>query len=122
MVRRTLEDHGWWRCLTGEEKEKIRKDFWAVGRLTLEAWLGPRVRHPSIHIHEKTTIVEARTATDGAYAVVLDDKTTVNVHHIILATGYAPNMENVAFLDRTTIVRELQTVNGNFKRICPICM
>ena len=37
MVRRTLEDRGWWRRLTDEEKDKIRKDFWAVGRLTLEA-------------------------------------------------------------------------------------
>jgi thioredoxin reductase len=113
MVRRTLKDHGWWRRLTDEEKEKIRKDFWAVGRLTLEAWLGPRVDQPNIHIHEKTTIAAARDATDGTYDVVLDDDTTVNVHHIILGTGYAPNMENVAFLDRRTILQELQTLNGS---------
>jgi cation diffusion facilitator CzcD-associated flavoprotein CzcO len=113
MVRRTLEDHGWWRRSTDEEKDKIRQDFWAVGRLTLEAWLGPRVLHPNIHIHEKTTIVAARTLTDGTYEVTLDDDTTVQVHHIILATGYAPNMQHVAFLDRTTILRELQTLNGS---------
>ena len=113
MVRRTLEDHGWWRRSTQEEKEKIRNDFWAVGRLTLEAWLGPRVHQPNIHIHEKTTIVAARTAADGTHEVLLDDETTVNVHHIILATGYVPNMQNVAFLDRTTILRELKTLNGS---------
>ena len=115
MVRRTLKDHGWWRRLTEEEKEKIRKDFWAVGRLTLEAWLGPRVDQPNIHIHEHTTIVAARTLADGTYEISLDDKTTVHVHHIILATGYAPNMQNVAFLDRTTILHELQTLNGTPK-------
>ena len=113
MVRRTVEDHGWWRRSTHEEKEKIRNDFWAVGRLVLEAWLGPRVHQPNIHIHEKTTIVAGRTLADGTYDVLLDDDTTVNVHHIILATGYVPNMQNVAFLDRTTILRELQTLNGS---------
>ena len=112
MVRRTLEEHGWWRRSTQGEREKIRNDFWAVGRLMLEAWLGPRVHQPNIHIHEKTTIVATRTAADGTYDVVLDDDTTVNVHHIILATGYVPNMQNVAFLDRTTILRELQTLHG----------
>ena len=113
MVRRTLEDHGWWRRLTDEEKEQIRKHFWAVGRLTLEAWLGPRVDQPDIHIHENTTIVAARTLADGTYEISLDDKTTVHAHHIILATGYVPNMQNVAFLGRTTILQELQTLNGS---------
>jgi cation diffusion facilitator CzcD-associated flavoprotein CzcO len=113
MARRTLEDRGWWRRSTQEEKEKIRNDFWAVGRLTLEAWLGPRVHQPNIHIHEKTNIVATRTAADGTYDVVLDDNTSVNVHHIILATGYLPNMQNVAFLDRTTILQELETLNGS---------
>jgi cation diffusion facilitator CzcD-associated flavoprotein CzcO len=113
MVRRTLEDHGWWRRCSDVEKDKIRQDFWAVGRLTLEAWLGPRVQQPNVHIHENTTIVGSRPAADGTYEVLLDDHTTVNVHHIILATGYVPNMHNVAFLDRTTIVPEIQTVNGS---------
>ena len=113
MVRRTLKDHGWWRRCTDAEKEKIRQDFWAVGRLTLEAWLGPRVHQPNIHIHEKTAIAAVGAATAATYDVVLDDNTAVNVHHIILATGYAPNMENVAFLDRTTILQELQTLNGS---------
>jgi FAD-dependent urate hydroxylase len=113
MVRRTLEDHGWWRRSTHEEQENIRNEFWAVGRLLLEAWLGPRVHQPNIHMHEKTTIVAARTAADGTHDVSLDDDTTVNVHHIILATGYLPNMQNVAFLDHATILRELQTLNGS---------
>lgn len=112
MVRRTLEDHGWWRRSTHEEQEKIRNEFWAVGRLLLEAWLGPRVHQPNIHLHEKTVVVSARTLADGTYDVLLDDDTTVNVHHIILATGYLPNMQNVAFLDHA-ILQELQTLNGS---------
>jgi len=113
MVRRTVEDHGWWRRSKQEDKEKIRNDFWAVGRLMLEAWLGPRVLQPNVHIHANTTIAAVRTAADGTYEVVLNDETTVHVHHIILATGYVPNMQNVAFLDRTTILPGLETLNGS---------
>jgi pyruvate/2-oxoglutarate dehydrogenase complex dihydrolipoamide dehydrogenase (E3) component len=54
-----------------------------------------------------------RTLADGTYEVSLDDKTAIHVQHIILATGYVPNMQNIVFLDRTTIVRELQTLNGS---------
>jgi hypothetical protein len=79
----------------------------------LEAWLGPRVHQPNVHLHEKTVIVSARTLADGTYDVLLDDDTTVNVHHIILGTGYLPNMQNVAFLDHATILQELQTLNGS---------
>ena len=113
MARRTLEDHGWWRRCTPEEQEKIRHDFWAVGRLVLEAWLGPRVHQPNIHVHEKTTIAAAKTLADGTYEVSLNDGTTLNVHRIVLATGYVPNMHNVAFLDGTTMLRELHMLNGS---------
>jgi cation diffusion facilitator CzcD-associated flavoprotein CzcO len=53
LTRRTLDDHGWWRKLTDEDQEKIRHDFWAAGRLILEAWLDARVHQPNIYIHEK---------------------------------------------------------------------
>jgi lysine/ornithine N-monooxygenase len=63
----------------------------------LEAWLGPRVHQPNVHMHEQTAIVAARTAADGTHDVLLDDDTTVNVHNIILATGYLPNMPERRF-------------------------
>jgi cation diffusion facilitator CzcD-associated flavoprotein CzcO len=112
MARHTLTEHGWWRRLTPEEQERIRHDFWAVGRLTLEQWLDARVHQPNIHIHEKTAIVAAKEHGDGTYDILLDDDSQWNVHHIILATGYRPNMANVAFLDRPTIYDPLVTVNG----------
>lgn len=112
MARRTLADHAWWRNMTSEQQEKIRLDFWAVGRLTLEAWLDARVHQPSIHIHEKTNIVAVNALDDKTYAVLLDDDTTFNVHRIILATGYRPNMHNVPFLDRATILDVLATHDG----------
>jgi FAD-dependent urate hydroxylase len=112
LVRRTLDDHAWWRKLTPEEQEKIRHDFWAVGRLTLEAWLDARVHQPTITIHEKTVMVAVNAREDKTFDVLLDDNSQFNVHHIILATGYRPNVSNVTFLDRATILNSLETAEG----------
>lgn len=112
MARRTLSDHGWWRRQTAEEQEKIRHDFWAAGRLILEAWLDARVHQPNIHIYEKTNIIGSAPRGDGTYDVSLDNGVTVNVHHIILATGYRVNMQNVNFLDPGTIHSRLGTTDG----------
>jgi thioredoxin reductase len=118
MVRRTLSDHGWWRRLIPEEQQRIRNDFWATGRLILEQWLAERVHQPNIHLHERTAIASATERGDGTYNIMLDNDSQWNVHRIILATGYLPNMRNVAFLDRATILDLLATVDG-FPKLDP---
>jgi thioredoxin reductase len=112
LVQRTVIDHGWWRRLGAEQQTRIRDDFWATGRLVLEAWLDQRVHQPNIHIHEKTVVVSARSRVGGTYDVVLDDGSQCNVHRIILATGYQPNLGKVTFLDRATILDAIATVDG----------
>ncbi len=112
MVRNTLTDHGWWRKLGADEQKSIRDRFWAAGRLTLEAWLDRRVHQSNVHIHEKTSIASADQRDDGTYEVSLDDGSRCDVHRIILATGYRPTMDTVGFLDRTTILDRLVTVDG----------
>ena len=112
MARQTLQDHSWWRKLAPEEKERIQKDFWMAGRLVLEEWLAVRVHQPGIHRHEKTVIDSVSARDDGTYDIQLSDNSKCNTHHIILATGYAPAMDNVAFLDRSTILDHLATVDG----------
>jgi FAD-dependent urate hydroxylase len=112
MVRRSLGDHGWWRRLPIKEQQRIQDDFWATGRLTLEPWLDERVHQPNIQIHERTSILSADEKGQGQYDVVLDDGSRLNVHRIILATGYLPNMRNVTFLDRATILDPLRVVDG----------
>jgi thioredoxin reductase len=112
LARRALADHSWWRRLGDETQEKIRHDFWAMGRLTLEAWLDGRVHQPNIYIHPGTNLNSVMPVGDKMYEVTLDDDFCFDVHHIILATGYHPNMHNVAFLDRATILDGLATVDG----------
>ncbi len=112
MVRLALQNHAWWRQLAIEVQERIRNDFWTTGRLILEKWLATRVDQPNIHLHEKAGIVSVDTCYDGTYDVLLEDNSRCNVHRIVLATGYMPVMNNVAFLDRSSILDRLATVSG----------
>lgn len=112
MVRRTLTDHAWWRNMTAEDQEKIRLEFFWVGRRTLEAWLDARVHQPTIQIHEKTNIVAVNSKDDKTYDVLLDDDAQFNVHRIILATGYRPDIRRLSFLDRATIMDALAINDG----------
>lgn len=112
MARRTLTDHAWWRNLTSDEQEKIRRDFWAAGRLILETWLDARVHQPNIHIYGETRLMSVTARADKTYDVVLDNDAKFNVQHIILATGYKPNVHRVAFLDRATILDALESADG----------
>ena len=112
MTRRTLLDHAWWRKLAQQEQERIQTNFWMEGRLILEEWLAARVHQPNIYLHKRTQLASARPRPDGTYDVRLDNNSGINVHHVILATGYVPAMDNVTFLDRSTILDPLATVNG----------
>ena len=112
MARRTLANHSWWRELAPDDQEKIRRDFWAAGRLILEPWLDARVHQPNIHIHAKTNILTVNPVGEKTYDVTLDDGSAFNVQSIIFATGYRPNMHNVAFLDPATIMDQLAVTDG----------
>lgn len=112
MARRALVDHSWWRRLPIGEQVRVIDDFWATGRLTLEPWLDERVHQPNVHIHERTKIASVDEDGRDQYDVVLDDGSRLNVHRIILATGYLPDMRNVAILDRATILDRLRIVDG----------
>jgi FAD-dependent urate hydroxylase len=113
MARRLLDDHGWWRDLPSRDRQEIVDRFWATGRLTLEPWLDARVHRPNIHLHELTRIVAATRRPDRTLDVVLDDGKAINVHHVVLATGYRPDMRRVAFLDRASIVDALAVREGH---------
>jgi cation diffusion facilitator CzcD-associated flavoprotein CzcO len=112
MVQRTIDDHGWWRAMPAAEQQRIRDDFWATGRLILEAWLDHRVHQPDVHIHESTTLVSVDARGDGSYDVALDDGARFNVQAVVLATGYRPAIDRIGFLDRPTIVDRLAVADG----------
>jgi cation diffusion facilitator CzcD-associated flavoprotein CzcO len=94
LLAETRRTRGWFRSLPRSEQEAIARRFWQVGRLQLEPWLAPRIA--SAHLHPRTEIAEL----DGGDAIRarLTDGTMIEADHLLLATGYAPEMRRVPYL------------------------
>lgn len=97
LLERITADPGWYRRLPDAERKQLNARFWAEGRLKLEPWLGPRVRHPAIRVRPRTSVVgcERRGA---ALRIELDAGDTIDVDHVLYATGYQVDLARVPFL------------------------
>jgi thioredoxin reductase len=101
---------GWFRSLPAAERDAIARRFWAEGRLKLEPWLTPRLDKPSVHRWPRASVSGCRELSDGGIEVELSNGTQLVVDHIILATGYKPDMTKVPYL--TGIVDDLELADG----------
>jgi thioredoxin reductase len=97
-VERTVASPGWWRSLPASEQEAIARQFWEVGRLTLEWWLRPRLQGERFHRRPGTSVVAVSTDAVGAACVQLSDGTELAVDRIVLATGYKADLARVPYL------------------------
>lgn len=97
-VDSTLREPGWWRGLTSDERNAIAKQFWEVGRLTLEHWLTPRLERANVHRWPGAEVVTAVPRGDGAFDVRLSGDERLTVDHVILASGYRADMMRVPYL------------------------
>jgi cation diffusion facilitator CzcD-associated flavoprotein CzcO len=112
LVEAMVDDPGWFRRLTVEEKQALNQRFWAEGRLKLEPWLKPRIDHDPIKIWPTSQVVSCQQLPQGALEVTLSVGERLTVDHFILATGYQVNMANIPFLRRGNILPRLQRHNG----------
>lgn len=96
-IDQTLATRGWWRTLPSSDQQRISRQFWEVGRLTLEWWLTPRLagarfhRWPNTHV---TTVAQQGNTIE----VALSSGERLSVDRIIYATGYAANLRRVPYL------------------------
>ena len=81
LIDQTLAQRGWFRTLPRGEQDAIARQFWEVGRLTLEHWLEPRLKR--VTIHPNTAHIDPR-----AY----------NADRIVFATGYKADLGRVQYL------------------------
>ena len=58
-----LAVRGWWRALSHSERERITRQFWEVGRLTLEWWLIPRLASDRFHRWPGTSVIDISEGT-----------------------------------------------------------
>jgi thioredoxin reductase len=112
LVQRFVDDPGWYRRMTQEERDTVAHRFWAEGRLKLEPWLEPRLRAGNVRMHPRTE-VRAAAAGHGAVRVTLTSGEEVSVDRVILATGYKPSLAQVPFLSAGNLIETIEATNGN---------
>jgi thioredoxin reductase len=100
---------GWFRHLPAEEQAAVTRRFWAEGRLKLEPWLTSRLDKPSVHRWSNASVTACRELPDGI-DVELSNGTHLAVDHVVLATGYKPDMREVPYL--AGVVDDMELADG----------
>jgi cation diffusion facilitator CzcD-associated flavoprotein CzcO len=111
LVDAMVEDPGWFRHLSEEEKAQINQRMWAEGRLKLEPWLAARISRDAIKLFPQSHVTGCKELPNGELQVSLDCATIV-VDQIILATGYKVNVAQVPLLAEGNIMTRLEIRNG----------
>jgi FAD-dependent urate hydroxylase len=98
-VENTINVHGYWRNLPKSEQDSIARQFWDVGRLTLEYWLTPRLDWAGLHCWPRLEVVETRPA-GNELGMTLSNGARLNIDHVVFASGYRAELERVPYLAR----------------------
>jgi cation diffusion facilitator CzcD-associated flavoprotein CzcO len=112
IVDGIAQNPGWFRNLPEHEQVAVGQRLWTEGRLKVEPWLAARVRHPSVSIWPETRLAACDVQPGGEMVAQLDCGERLVVDHIILATGYKVNIDQVPFLASGNIAAALATRNG----------
>lgn len=106
----TLTVPGWWRSLPPGEQDRISRQFWQVGRLTLEWWLTPRLSGDRFRRWPRSRVVHTSTEPNGAVDVTLSTGDHLIVDRIVFATGYRAELSAVPYL--TDVMTDLRVSDG----------
>ncbi len=109
LVDAMVDDPGWFRGLSKEEQDGLAKRLWIEGRSKVEPWLESRVMRPGISLWPRTNLVSSAETGDGL-AVTLDSGATLQVDHVIFATGYRVRIARVPFL--ADLQGQMEVVDG----------
>ena len=112
LVDAMIDNPGWFRNLSPEEKDEVNHRLWAEGRLKVEPWLESRVMKETVKLWPNTQVVSCEELPGGDLAVRLDNGEKLTVDHVILATGYKVEIDQVPLLAQGNMLRELMTKNG----------
>jgi FAD-dependent urate hydroxylase len=110
LMDNTIRFPGWFRRLPSAEREAIARRFWAEGRLKLEPWLVGRLPEHVVHRRPRTAITACRELPSGDLDIELSSGEHVVVDHVVLATGYRPDLAKVAYLK--PLLDDIRTAEG----------
>ncbi len=115
QLAETRRTRGWFRSLPEAERTAIAQRFWQVGRLQLEPWLAPRIADAVLH--PRTEVAEI--AGNGVVSARLTDGTRIEADHVLLATGYAPDMRRVGYLPELERADGFPVLDPDFQTSVP---
>jgi cation diffusion facilitator CzcD-associated flavoprotein CzcO len=110
-VENTTRIRGYWRNLPKAEQHRIDRQFWGVGRLTLEHWLTPRLDWEGIHRWPGTEVVEVAASDSGdQLRVVLSNAERLTVDRVVYASGYRADLTRVPYL--AGLIGDIELADG----------
>lgn len=112
LLERIGTEPGWYCSLPESEKKALNDRFWAEGRLRLEPWLGPRVRHERITIFAGTHLVACQQE-GTTLRVRLDPEGVIDVNHVLYATGYKVDLQRVSLLKAGNLLGRIECRDGS---------
>jgi hypothetical protein len=95
--------------LPHSERERIARQFWEAGRLTLEWWLIPRLATDQFHLWPGTSVIHIREEP-GAVGIDLSNGERLSVDRIVFATGYKANLPGVPYFGG--VIDKIDLVDG----------
>jgi FAD-dependent urate hydroxylase len=110
LMDNTVRIPGWFRNLPEAERDAIAQRFWREGRLKLEPWLPPRLPDAVVRARPRTEVAGCSALASGETDVELSDGERLTVDHIVLATGYRPNLGNIGYLQ--PLLDRIETTDG----------
>jgi FAD-dependent urate hydroxylase len=110
LMDSTTRIPGWFRRLSTAERDAISQRFWAEGRLKLEPWLTPRLPAGIVHPRPHTAVASCRELPTGEIDVKLSSGESLEVDHVLLATGYRPDLAKVTYLQ--PLLDRIETTDG----------
>jgi len=109
-VERFVDEPGWYRNLTGQEKQQVH-DMFAEAKIKLEPWLWLRIDKDNVRLWPDTRLAGCAETTQGV-KVSLTNGRDLTVDHVVLATGYRVDMQQVPFIATGNLSTRLQLDGG----------
>lgn len=113
LVDAMVDDPGWFRNLSQEEKDALNHRLWAEGRLKVEPWLESRVMKETVKLWPNTEVASCDELPGGDLVVRLDNGERLTVDRVILATGYKVGRPGTAIRSWTSIFRRVSPASSS---------
>ena len=121
-VEQTLAQRGWWRHLSDIQQREITRNFWRVGRLTLEPWLVPRIAPEVVTSHPGTEVTRVAVG-DEDVTLTLSNGAAVGADKVVFASGYRADLARVPYLagvlDQVSVTEGYPDLSEGFETSLP---